>query len=66
MPDYEATGYSVDHSFTEAYQDALKKLEEQMGGPQNFLKVSVSEIGGEYGGFVGASKLIVTLRTVAP
>jgi hypothetical protein len=58
----EATGYSRDHSFTEAFRDAVHKLEMAMGGPQNHLRVSVKEIGGEYGGAVGANSLFVTVR----
>lgn len=62
MPAVQATGYSKQHSYTEAFQDAVRKLEQAIGGPKNFLRVTVVETGGEYGGVVGASQLFVTVQ----
>lgn len=62
MAAVQATGYSKQHSFTEAFQEAVQKLEQATGGPKNFSRVTVVEIGGEYGGVVGASHLFVTVQ----
>ena len=62
MPELEATGYSDDHSFKDAFLDAVAKLEKALGGPQNHLAVVVTEIGADYGGIVGAHRLSVTIR----
>jgi hypothetical protein len=56
-----ATGYSFDFSFEEAYQDAVRKLPPPTShhNPDVATTVVVEEIGGIYGGFIGAAKMFV-------
>jgi hypothetical protein len=59
----DATGYSAGMSFDEAFQDALKGLQQTTpSGEDEIERVFVVALGAETGGFAGLSRLFVTIR----
>lgn len=60
----EATGYSEAFDFGEAFRDAVRNLPpDQNNFPDKLSTVSVTSIGGVYGGFAGIAKMYVKVTT---
>jgi hypothetical protein len=59
----EATGESNALSFEEAFREAVDEISKKAPKHPDFLlRVVVSQIGGEFGGIDGRSRLSVTLK----
>ena len=59
---HSATGYSNTFSFTEAFQDAVANLPPDPNPfPDKLTNVSVTAIGGNFGGIAGLHRLFVTV-----
>jgi len=59
---HTATGYSNSFSFTEAFQDAVANLPPDTNPfPDKLTNVSVTAIGGNFGGIAGLHRLFVTV-----
>lgn len=57
-----ATGYSSDLRFDEAFADALANLPScKPRFPDELVRISVTEIGGEFGGIAGLHRMFVTI-----
>ena len=61
----EATGYSPNLSFDEAFAEAVKILTAEPAHPDELLHVRVDEVGGLFGGFAGFHELYVRVTTVS-
>lgn len=62
----EATGYSDTHSFDEAFKDALEALPKVKGGyPDKMVRITVVEIGAEFGGIAHFDHMFVRVRREA-
>jgi hypothetical protein len=59
----EATGYSENFSFDEAFRDALNNLPaSEPQHPDELTTITVTTVGALFGGFVGFNKMFVSVR----
>ena len=60
----EATGYSDNFSFDEAFRDALNHLApSEPQHPDELTTIRVTNVGALFGGFVGFNKMFVSVKT---